>query len=338
MVKTAVFGVSGYTGLELVRILHRHPQASIVWFGSRRPENPAVADLHPSLAGMVDGRCRPLDVDAVAEVADVAFLALPHTLSMRYVPSLLDAGLKVIDLSADYRFSDAALYEKVYGTQHTDPKGLSEAVFGLPELCRDEVSQARLIANPGCYVTGALMGLLPLVAGGHVDADSIIVDAKSGVSGAGRTPAETTHFPECNESVCAYKVGTHRHAPEIEEVLSRVAGAKVGIIFTPHLVPMNRGILSTVYARSRTQTSAEQVLSVFESFYKDAPFVRMKKLGRFPATRDVERTNFCDIGVSVQTGTVVVVTAIDNLVKGASGQAVQNMNLMCRMDEKTGLI
>ncbi|HMC88086.1 MAG TPA: N-acetyl-gamma-glutamyl-phosphate reductase, partial [Gemmataceae bacterium] len=272
MTKIAILGGSGYTALELLDILLRHPAAEIVAVTSRQEDTPALADLHPRLAGRVDLRCQPLHADRlIARGVVCVFSCLPHGASMAAVPALLQRGVRVIDLSADYRLRDPNVYAQWYGESHHDLAHLAQAVYGLPEIYGEEIPTAQLVANPGCYPQPAILGLAPLVAGKHIDLRSIIVDSKSGVSGAGRTPKLATHFPECNESVSAYNVGQHRHTPEIEQALSDVAGEPVEVVFTPHLVPMNRGIFTTIYATPHRGFSEGQLLELYRTYYARAP-------------------------------------------------------------------
>ncbi len=337
MVKVAILGGSGYTAAELIKLLLRHPQAEIVAVVSRQEGTPTIAELHPSLTGRIDLRCEPLDVDRlVARGIQCAFGCLPHGVSMSTLPALLQRGIRVIDLSADYRLRDPNVYAQWYGESHHDLAHLAQAVYGLPEIYGDEIPTAHLIANPGCYPQTAILGLAPLVAGKHIELRGIIIDSKSGVSGAGRTPKLTTHFPECNESVAAYSVGQHRHTPEIEQGLSDVAEEPVEVIFTPHLMPMDRGIFSTIYAVPKRPITEGQLLELYREYYARAPFIRLSH--RLPATKDCSGTNFLDLTVRVVRGRVVVLAAEDNLVRGASGVAVQNFNRMYGFDETTALL
>src|SRR5580700_5437250 len=272
MTKVAILGGSGYTALELIKILLRHPGTEIVTVTSRQEETPLVAELHPSLASRIPLRCEPFDADRLlARGVQFAFGCLPHGVSMTTLPALLDRGVRVIDLSADYRLRDPNVYAQWYGESHRDLAHLAQAVYGLPELYGDEIETAHLLANPGCYPQTAILGLAPLVAGGFLEPGSIIIDSKSGVSGAGRTPKLPYHFPECNESVSAYQVGKHRHTPEIEQALADVAGEPVEVLFTPHLIPMDRGIFSTIYATPRRPMSEAQVLEIYREYYRTAP-------------------------------------------------------------------
>lgn len=338
--RVAILGGTGYTALELLRILLRHPQVTITAVTSRS-ETAHVAEVHPSLAGRLDLRLENLTPPQLAERADVVFCCLPHVASMEAVPGLLAEGLKVIDLSADYRLNDPAVYARWYGHPHTDPERLKTTVYGLPELFAERIRSQQLVANPGCYTSTAILALAPLLCGGWIEPTGIIIDAKSGVSGAGRTPKTNILYCECNESLSAYAVGTHRHQPEIEQVLSMVSGQSVDVLFTPHLTPMDRGIEATIYAVPTAKTSATNdpqhaLLTACREFYRDQPFIRVVE--RLPATKDTAFTNFCDITVRVVKQRVVVLACLDNLIKGASGVAVQNMNLLCGYPETMGLL
>jgi N-acetyl-gamma-glutamyl-phosphate reductase len=335
MIKVAILGGSGYTAVELMKILLRHSQVEIAAVTSRQEE--LVADLHPSLFGRLNLKCELFDVDRLLKKGvQCVFGCLPHGASRETVPPLLDRGLRVIDLSADYRLRDPNVYAQWYGESHNDLAHLAQAVYGLPELYGGEIATAQLIANPGCYPQTAILGLAPLVAGHHIELKSIIVDSKSGVSGGGRTPKLSLHFPECNENFSAYNVGKHRHTPEIEQALSDVAGETVEVIFTPHLVPMDRGIFSTIYAIPRRSFTEAQLLELYRGYYEKAAFVRVRE--SLPATKDTSGTNFLDIAVRMVRGRVVVLACEDNLVRGASGVAVQNFNRMYGFDEKTALM
>ena len=334
-VKIAILGGSGYTAVELIKILLRHPHAEIVAITSRQGEH--IADLHPSLLGRCDVVCEPFDAGKLAaKGTQVAFGCLPHGTSMESIPPLLERGIRVVDLSADYRLRDANVYTQWYGETHHDAANLAHAVYGLPELAGEKLASAKLVANPGCYPQTAILGLAPLVANGLIELTGIIVDSKSGVSGAGRTPKLTTHFPECNESVSAYAVGSHRHTPEIEQALSDLAGSPVSVIFTPHLMPMDRGILSTIYATPTRTVTEPELVALYRSYFAGKPFVRLRTTP--PATKDTVHTNFLDVCVKVVRGKVLVLAAEDNLIRGASGVAVQNFNRMFGFDERTGLL
>jgi N-acetyl-gamma-glutamyl-phosphate reductase len=336
--RIAIVGSSGYTGGELYRILLHHSRATVTAVTSEKSAGKPLSSIFPHLTGLTDLVCEPLVPEVIARKADVIFLALPHVTAQEAAYRFQKLGKKVIDLSADYRLSDAAVYAKWYEHEHQYPELLATAVYGLPELHREKIRNASLIANPGCYPTSTILGLAPLAQNSLIDVGTIVVDAKSGVSGAGRSPALPYHFPEANESLMAYKVGTHRHTPEIEQELSKLAGEQVLVNFTPHLVPMNRGILSTIYAKLLSPDKGA-LNGIYAEYYKDHPFVRVLPAGQFPNVAHVRGSNFCDIGVYAdpRTGRAVIVSAIDNLVKGASGQAVQNMNLMMGFPETEGL-
>lgn len=338
MIRVAVAGASGYTGAELLRLLALHPEVEICSVTSRQHEGLPINRVFPSLSGFCDLTCEPLDVDAIAARVDLVFTALPHKSAMDVVPGFLKAGCRVVDLSADYRLHDQAIYEQWYQA-HTSPELLGEAVYGLPELHRQRISAARLIANPGCYPTSVALGLAPLLRYALINEQSLIIDSKSGTSGAGRGLKEGSLYCEVNEGFKAYGVANHRHTPEIEQELSLLAGKPVIISFTPHLLPVNRGILSTCYASLVGPSSTSKLLKTYQEFYANERFVRLLPEGELPNIAMVRGTNFCDIGLVVdpRTGRVVIVSVIDNLVKGAAGQAVQNMNLMCALDENLGL-
>jgi N-acetyl-gamma-glutamyl-phosphate reductase len=337
MTKVAILGGTGYTALELIKILLRHPAVEIVAVTSRHEDQPLVAAVHPSLTGRISLRCETLDVDRlVARGIECAFSCLPHGTSMSTLPAVLERGIRVIDLSADYRLRDPNVYAQWYGESHTDIAHLAQAVYGLPEIYGDEIPTAHLVANPGCYPQTAILGLAPLVAGRHIDLKGIVVDSKSGVSGAGRTPKLAHHFPECNESVSAYNVGQHRHTPEMEQVLSDIAGEPVELIFAPHLIPMTRGIFTTIYSTPRQMVSKNQLIELYRTYYSKSPFVRV--LEELPATKDCSGTNFLDLTVRVVRGRIITLVCEDNLVRGASGVAVQNFNRMYGHDERTALL
>ena len=335
-VKVAILGASGYTALELVKILLRHPAAEIVAATSRQEDTPHLAELHPSLTSRIDLRCEPFDADRLLRRGvECVFGCLPHGASMSLLPSLLQRGMRVVDLSADYRLRDPNVYAQWYGASHEDLANLTQAVYGLPEIYGDEVATAQLVANPGCYPQTGILGLAPLVAGKLIDLASIIIDSKSGVSGAGRTPKLPFHFPECNENLAAYAVGKHRHTPEIEQTLSDLAGEPVEVLFTPHLIPMDRGIFSTIYATPRRPMSEAQLLEMYRDYFRKAPFVRVVE--HLPATKDCTGSNYLDVTVRVVRGRVIVLACEDNLIRGASGVAVQNFNRMYGHDERTAL-
>jgi len=338
-VRVAIAGASGYTGAELLRLLVQHPAASVVLLTAETHVHRPIADVFPSLRGFVDATCQPLEPARLAAEADLVFLALPHKTSMAVAADLLERGARVLDLSADYRLKDPAAYPAWYGHEHTAPHLLAEAVYGLPELHREAIRAARLVAVPGCYPTSAILGLAPLLAEACIEPDGIVIDSISGVSGAGRKPELPTHYSEVNESLKAYGVTRHRHTPEIEQELSRLAGREVAVTFTPHLAPLTRGILTTCTATLTRRRSTADLLARYAAFYPAGGFVRVLPEGRLPETKHVLHANLCDIGLVAdpRTGRVIVVSAIDNLVKGASGQAVQCFNLMAGLEERAGL-
>ncbi len=338
MIKAAVLGATGYAGEELVRLLTNHSETSIELLVSRSFTGKKISEVYPSLSRVLDKECEELDIDKAAK-CDVAFTALPHGASKTVIPSLIEKGLKVIDLSGDYRYDDVETYEEWYGEKHSSPELLKESVYGLPELHREKIKNARLIGNPGCYTTCSILGAAPLLACGIAETKNIIVDAKSGVTGAGRGLALQTSFCECTETAKAYKVTNHRHTSEIEQELSNIAGEKIMISFTPHLIPQKRGILSTIYINLKRESDASELTHIYRDFYKDEYFVRVKDTDSLPETKHVAGSNFVDIGVCYdkRLQRAVVVSALDNIVKGAAGQAVQNMNIMFGLDEKTAL-
>jgi len=338
MVKVGIAGASGYTGLELVRLLIKHPEVEIVTVTSETYQGQKIADVFPSFSGFSGLEFVRLN-PAIADECDILFLALPHTTAMNQVPDFLKGNCRVIDLSADFRLKSAKVFEAWYSTAHEQAETLSQAVYGLPEVHREAIRTARLVANPGCYPTSVILALAPLVTTDWVDFESIIADSKSGVSGAGRKPALGTQFAECNEAVSAYGLATHRHTPEIEEEISALAGRNIHVTFSPHLIPMTRGMLSTIYINLTRDMELEALGKHYRKFYKNEPFVRILNLGTFANTHHVMTSNYCDIGLQIdrRTRRIIVTSAIDNLVKGAAGQAVQNMNIMLGIDEKTAL-
>lgn len=342
MLNVGVIGASGYGGGELLRLLSRHPQAQIACAVSETYAGKPVSAAFPGLLTLPELRFVSGGANAELAACDVVFLAQENGKAMHAVAPLLEGGSKVIDLSADFRFRDPDVYAHWYGAAHAAPEWNARAVYGLPELHRDAIREAQLIGNPGCYPTATILGLAPIVQHKLVSVESLLVDAKSGVSGAGRAKFSLDyHYPEMNESVSAYKTsGTHRHTPEIEQALSALAGlnSTFPLTFTPHLIPMTRGILATCYGTLAEAASAEELLGVYREFYADAPFVRIVE-DHLPATKHTLGTNYCQIGLSVdrRNNRVTVVSCIDNLVKGAAGQAIQNMNLMCGIEETVGL-
>jgi N-acetyl-gamma-glutamyl-phosphate reductase len=335
MITVAILGATGYTALEAIKLLLRHPDAKIVAVTSRQEGRPPISTIHPSLVGRLELPLEDIGPDDVWKRADCVFSCLPHCASAEIVPQVLAAGAKVIDFSADYRLDDAATYLEWYGHEHPDPARLGATVYGLPELFRSRIAGASLVANPGCYATSAILPLAPLVKSGLFDTSDIIVDSKSGVSGAGRQPKLTTHFPECNESMSAYNVGRHRHTPEIEQIVARHAGVRPEVIFTPQLAPMDRGILSTIYIRPQQPITEAAVMKLLRDAYAGERFVRV--VDHLPATKDTVDTNFCDITARVVRGRVLLISCLDNLVKGAAGAAVQNFNCVFGLPETAGL-
>lgn len=334
--KISIVGATAYTSLELTRLLLRHPAAEIVHYGGRREGNPAMAEIFPSLRGICEGRLSGLEPSDAPDKPDVAFFTLPHQVSHEYVPKYLDEGIRCIDFSADYRFQSVDTYEEHYG-EHSDPDNLKRAVYGIPELFRDRLRGADLIANPGCYPTSVILALAPLAANGLADFTEVIADSKSGVSGRGNKPSRGSMYCECNENLSPYKVGAHRHAPEMEQGIVMAGAQQAGVLFVPHLVPMDRGILSTVYVRL-AGAAEEDLQGVYESYYGEEPFIRVLPSGEFPRTKDVSGTNYCDLAVTrVGEHRAVVTSAIDNLARGAASQAVQNMNASLGLDEGLGI-
>ena len=338
MIKVAVLGATGYAGIEIVRILSAHPEVKLEVLGSHSFDGQDISEVYGNFAHVLDMTCEELDIDRVAE-CDVAFTALPHGASKDVIPSLIEKGLRVIDMSGDFRYDDIKVYEEWYGQEHSSPELLEESVYGLCELYRDKVKSARLVGNPGCYTSCSILGAYPILKSGLGNSKNIIVDAKSGVTGAGRGLGLGTHFCECTENSKAYKVATHRHTSEIEQELSKAAGEEVMISFTPHLIPQKRGILSTIYVNLNKPCTTQEVVDVYKEFYKDEYFIRVKDAGKLPETKHVAGSNFVDIGIVVdeRLNRAVIVSVIDNLGKGAASQAVQNMNIMFGLDEKTGI-
>ncbi|PKQ20038.1 MAG: N-acetyl-gamma-glutamyl-phosphate reductase [Actinobacteria bacterium HGW-Actinobacteria-6] len=338
MTKVAIVGAAGYAGVELTRLVLGHPEMELVMVTSAADAGKLVSDVYPSLAGCALAYVAP-DTQAIVAEADLAFLAVPHTAALAIAPALIEAGLIVIDASADFRLRDAEVYAAWYATPHTAEDLLAEAVYGLPELWREAIPGARLIACPGCYPTATLLAAAPAIEAGIVVSDRVIVDAKSGVSGAGRSTSPVAHYVAANESVAAYKVASHRHTPEIAQGLANLGLANPRVAFTPHLVPMSRGLLSTVYLEVARGTDASEVHALYTAKYAGEPFVTVHPVGRMPATAEVRGSNRAHIGIAVDSasGTLIVSCAIDNLVKGTSGQAVQCANIILGMSETEGL-
>ena len=339
MIKVGIIGSTGYAGNELVRILHGHKDAKIKWYGSRSYVDRKYADVYQNMFQIVDDVCKDDNMQALTEEVDVIFTATPQGFCASLLDEAILSKVKIIDLSADYRIKDVATYEKWYGIAHQSPQFIKEAVYGLCEVNRKDIKGARLLANPGCYTTCSILTIYPLAKEGLIDMNSIIIDAKSGTSGAGRGAKVENLFCEVNENMKAYGVTTHRHTPEIEEQLGYASGEQVLLNFTPHLVPMNRGILVTAYATLKPGVTEEEVRNAYEKYYAGEKFVRVLQPGVCPQTKWVEGSNYVDVNVKVdpRTNRVVMMGALDNLVKGAAGQAVQNMNLMFGLDESEGL-
>ena len=336
MTKVGIVGISGYSGELVLKLLLNHPQVRVTYVSANNTVG-KIDEILPALKGQTTLECNPYDPQKAVELCDVLFLAVPHTVALQIAPSLLKAKKRVIDLSADYRLKDAKLYKEWYGKDHTDSGNLSQAVYGLPELYREEIKSAQIIANPGCYPTGIILGLAPIVSTKTKSIESIIIDAKSGVSGAGKKAVLSMTFSELNENFKAYKVLKHQHTPEITDHLSKLAGKSMDVTFVTHLLPINRGILSTIYVTLKEETSYEKIYDIFKKFYKTEQFVRVLNPNVQPEIKNVVGTNYCDIGLAVSKKMLVITSAIDNLMKGASGQAVQNMNIMYGYDEATGL-
>ena len=339
MIKVGIIGSTGYAGGELVRILTGHREAEIVWYGSRSYIDQKYASVYQNMFQLVDARCMDDNMEELAKQADVIFTATPQGLCASLVNEEILSQTKIIDLSADFRIKDVAVYEKWYNLEHKSPQSIEEAVYGLCEINREDVKKARLVANPGCYTTCSILTAYPLAKEGIIDMKTLIVDAKSGTSGAGRGAKVPNLYCEVNENMKAYGVASHRHTPEIEEQLSYASGEEVVINFTPHLVPMNRGILATEYASLKKDVTYEEVKAIYDKYSKDEKFVRVLDEGVYPETKWVEGSNYVDINFKIdpRTNRIIMMGAIDNLVKGAAGQAVQNMNLMFGLDEAEGL-
>lgn len=343
IINVGIIGATGHTGEVLIELLLSHPNVKITHLynsGKSKQKAVVISDVFPKFKKRLDLTCGKPDFDQIKKDCDLIFLALPHTISMQFAPKLLKMGKRVIDLSADYRIKNPSIYEKHYKVTHQDKTNLKESVYGLPELNRAKIKTAKLLANPGCYPTSAILGLAPLLAVNLIDSDSIIIDAKSGVSGAGKRVEKEYLFSEIQGDFRAYKVNVHQHSPEIDQAISKVSGKKINAVFVPHLLPIERGILSTIYLKKAkgVKLKVKNVVELYKKFYKNEPFIRIKPDGVFPRIKDVAKTNFCDIGVKDFGSTIIVISAIDNLLKGASSQAVQNMNIMYKLPETTGLL
>lgn len=336
-IRAGIIGATGYAGVELVRILLRHPHAEIAAISSVSFEGQPLWSVYPALHAICDLTCET--AEAVIQKSDVVFAALPHGLSQQIAAKCIQAGKAFVDLGADFRLEDPEQYRQWYGCEVEYPELHELAVYGLPELFRKEIAATRIVGNPGCYPTSIALGLAPALQNGWIESKGIVIDSKSGTTGAGRKPTQTTHFPDCNEHFTAYKVACHRHTPEIEQTLSKVAGQPVSVTFVPHLLPVNRGILSTIYAKLTADLSLDQIRQGYREFYQQEPFVRVLPEGVGVDIAHVRGSNYCDIQVysDPHTGLLIITSAIDNMVKGAAGQAVQNMNLMFGLEETAGL-
>ena len=339
MIKAGIIGATGYAGAELVRILNGHKEVEIVWYGSRSYVDQNYADVYRNMFQIVDAKCMDDNMEALADQVDVIFTATPQGFCASMMNDAILSKAKIIDLSADYRIKDVAVYEKWYGIKHESPQYIEEAVYGLSEVNREMIEHARLLANPGCYTTCSILTAYPLAKEGVIDMSTLIIDAKSGTSGAGRGTKLPNLYCEVNENIKAYGVASHRHTPEIEEQLGIAAGEPVTLNFTPHLIPMNRGILATEYATLKKQVTYEEVKAIYDQYYQKETFVRVLEKGVFPETKWVEGSNYVDINFQIdpRTNRIIMLGAIDNIVKGAAGQAVQNMNLMFGFSENEGL-
>ncbi|MCL6458670.1 MAG: N-acetyl-gamma-glutamyl-phosphate reductase [Gorillibacterium sp.] len=338
-IRAAIIGSTGYGGVELIRLLLRHPHVEITSVISSSTAGEPITAGFPHLAELLPMDLDGIDIPLIKSKADVVFTATPHGVSTAIVPELLEAGLKVVDLSGDFRLKSGDVYREWYKKEPAPSAYLEQAVYGLAEVFGEEVAGKVFVSNPGCFPTATLLGLIPALAAGLIQPNSIIIDAKSGVSGAGRGLSLSSHYAEVNENFKAYKINQHQHTPEIEQVLGEVAGQPVIVTFTTHLVPMTRGILCTMYAQLTDKLTVEDFISCYQSYYKGRPFVRIRRKGNWPATKEVTGSNYCDIGFAVdeRTGRVTIISVIDNLMKGAAGQAVQNLNLMMGWDEALGL-
>lgn len=339
MINVGVVGATGYVGIEIVRLLQNHPGINISSLVSQSFVGQKVSDIYPNLRNIFDMECESLDIDKISESADIFITALPHGISKEVIPKLIEKGKRVIDHSGDFRYKSYEVYEKWYGIKHEMPHLLDVSVYGLPELYRDKIKDAKIVANPGCYPTCSLLGIAPLLTNSLIETKNIIIDAASGVTGAGRNTELPNQFCECTENFKAYKVSTHRHTSEIEQEISIMAKEDVVISFTPHLVPMKRGMLCTIYANLKTEKSTRELIELYKEHYKDEYFVRVLDEGKLPETKHVAGSNFIDIGIVAdkRLNRVIVLSCLDNLGKGSASQAVQDLNVMCGYPEKTGL-
>ncbi|WP_130859404.1 N-acetyl-gamma-glutamyl-phosphate reductase [Gracilibacillus phocaeensis] len=337
--EVAIIGGTGYGAVELLRFLHNHPHVQVKRIISHSNSGTALADFYPHLTEVIDMEMSTLDTDRLAQEVELVFFATPSNVSKHHIPSLVDKGVRCIDLSGDFRLRDGEQYYSYYGEEIASADYIEKAVYGLAEINRSQIKDADILANPGCYPTATTLGLIPAMEKDLVDRSSIIIDAKTGVSGAGRGLSQNVHFSEMNENFRAYKIGEHKHIPEMEQTLTETANEPVQIVFTPHIVPMTRGIMSTIYVDLKDSYTTKYVVDMYQAYYQEDPFVRVRKEGVFPSTKEVYGSNYCDIGLYAdeRTGKLIIVSVIDNLVKGAAGQAIQNMNIMYGWEEKTGL-
>lgn len=338
MIRVSIIGATGYAGAELLRLLYNHPQVQVVHITSESYTGKKISEVYPHLRGLYDQELISMkDMDTIANDSDFVFIGLPHGHAMEVGKALADTNVRIIDLGADYRFDDTDIYEAWYKVAHTHKD--APRVYGLAELYREDIKNAKIIGNAGCYTTASILALAPLVKNEFIEPNTIIVDAKSGTSGSGRSAKQMTHYPELYDNFKAYGVATHRHTPEIEQALGHLYHRKVTLNFTPHLVPMSRGILSTCYTNIKQWVTPEMIDKAYTDMYGDEYFIRLLGRGAYPSTKEVRGSNFCDIGwhIDLRTGRIIVLSAIDNLVKGAAGQAIQNFNIACGFDEKTGL-
>ncbi|HHW30711.1 MAG TPA: N-acetyl-gamma-glutamyl-phosphate reductase [Clostridiaceae bacterium] len=339
MVNVSIIGATGYVGIEMVRLIHNHPEFNIAAVVSQNFVGNKISDIYPNLKNVFDMECSALDIDKIAQVSDIVITALPHGVSKDVIPQLISRGIRVLDHSGDFRYKSVEVYEKWYNTTHGMPELLEISVYGLPEIYRNQIKDAQLVANPGCYPTCSILGIWPLLKNNLIEKKNIIIDAASGVTGAGRTTSLPYQFCECTENFKAYKVATHRHTSEIEQELSFIAGEPLMVSFTPHLAPMKRGMLATIYANLAEKITASELIDIYKEHYKNDFFVRILDEGQIPETKNVAGSNFIDIGLVVdeRLNRVIVLSALDNLGKGAAGQAVQDLNIMCGLPEETGL-
>ena len=339
MINVGIIGATGYVGIEIVRLLQNHPGVNIASVVSQSFSGRKISDVYPNLKNVFEMECQELDIDKISQEADIFITALPHGVSKEVIPRLIEKGKRVIDHSGDFRYKSVEVYEKWYNTKHEMPELLNLAVYGLPEIYRDKIAEAQIVANPGCYPTCSILGIAPLLANNLIETQNIIIDAASGVTGAGRNTELPYQFCECTENFKAYKVATHRHTSEIEQELSLIAKEEILVSFTPHLVPMKRGMLCTIYANLKFKKSSSELLKMYRDYYKNEFFIRILDEGKLPETKYVAGSNYIDIGLVVdeRLNRVIVLSALDNLGKGAAGQAVQDLNIMCGLPENMGL-